>query len=205
VDERVREERKRWVLDTAELSGEAGMLTASLPGGWKQRVAFGAAVMHEPEAIFLDEPTSGVDPLARRAMWRMINEFADRGAGILVVTHYLEEAEQCNRLGFMVAGEIIAAGSPGEVKAAMKGSLSEIETDQPERALTVLKKKFGPSRVSLFGDKLHLVAENDAQEKEAAAELEAAGVKVTTWNPARFSLEDVFISLIESRRSAIPL
>ena len=205
VDESVREERKKWVLETAELSGEAGMLTVSLPGGWKQRVAFGAAVMHEPEAIFLDEPTSGVDPLARRAMWRMINELADRGAGILVVTHYLEEAEQCNRLGFMVAGEIIAAGSPSEVKANMKGSLSEIETDQPERALTTLKKKFGASRVSLFGDKLHIVAENDEQQKEAAAELEAAGVKVVAWNPARFSLEDVFISLIESCRAAIPL
>jgi ABC-2 type transport system ATP-binding protein len=181
------------------------MLTKSLPGGWKQRVAFGAAVMHEPEAIFLDEPTSGVDPLARRAMWRMINEFADRGAGVLVVTHYLEEAEQCNRLGFMVAGEIIADGSPSEVKAAMKGTLSEIETDRPDRALATLKKKFGASRVSLFGDKLHLVAENDGQQKEAALELENVGVKVLAWNPVRFSLEDVFISLIESRRSAIPL
>ena len=166
VDERVRAERKQWVLETAELSGEAGMLTKSLPGGWKQRVAFGAAVMHEPEAIFLDEPTSGVDPLARRAMWRMINQFADRGAGILVVTHYLEEAEQCNRLGFMVAGEIIAGGSPSEVKANMKGSLSEIETDHPDRALAALKNKFGPSRVSLFGDKLHLVVDNEAQQQE---------------------------------------
>jgi ABC-2 type transport system ATP-binding protein len=199
------EERKKWVLETAELSGEEGMVTRSLPGGWKQRVAFGAAVMHEPDAIFLDEPTSGVDPLARRAMWRMINEFADRGAGILVVTHYLEEAEQCNRLGFMVAGEIIADGSPSEVKAGMKGTLSEIETDHPDLALRTLKKKFGASRVSLFGDKLHFVAENDGQQREAAAELENAGVKVRAWNPARFSLEDVFISLIESRRSAIPL
>ena len=205
VDERLRDERKKWVLETAELSGEAGMLTKSLPGGWKQRVAFGAAVMHEPEAIFLDEPTSGVDPLARRAMWRMINEFADRGAGVLVVTHYLEEAEQCNRLGFMVAGEIIAAGSPSEVKANMKGTLLEIGTDHPDRALAALKKKFGASRVSLFGDKLHLVVENDVQQQEAVAELDAAGVKVITWNPAPFSLEDVFISLIESRRSAIPL
>jgi len=205
VDERVRAERKQWVLETAELSGEAGMLTKSLPGGWKQRVAFGAAVMHEPEAIFLDEPTSGVDPLARRAMWRMINQFADRGAGILVVTHYLEEAEQCNRLGFMVAGEIIAGGSPSEVKANMKGSLSEIETDHPDRALAALKNKFGPSRVSLFGDKLHLVVDNEAQQQEASAELDAAGVQVKAWNPAPFSLEDVFISLIESRRSSIPL
>jgi len=204
VDESVREERKKWVLEAAELKGEERMLTKSLPGGWKQRVAFGAAVMHEPEAIFLDEPTSGVDPLARRAMWRMINDNADRGAGIVVVTHYLEEAEQCNQLGFMVAGEIIAHGSPSEVKADMKGSLSEIETDHPDRALGALKKKFGASRVSLFGDKLHLVTENDTQQKEAAAELESAGVKVLAWNPARFSLEDVFISLIESRREAIP-
>jgi len=205
VDESVREERKKWVLETAELSGEEGMITRSLPGGWKQRVAFGAAVMHEPEAIFLDEPTSGVDPLARRAMWRVINALADRGAGILVVTHYLEEAEQCNRIGFMVAGEVIAEGSPSEVKANMKGSLSEIETDKPNLALATLKTKFGASRVSLFGDKLHLVTESEGQQKEAKAELETAGVKVTAWNPAEFSLEDVFISLIESRRSAIPL
>jgi ABC-2 type transport system ATP-binding protein len=205
VDESVREERKIWVLESAELSEEAGMLTKSLPGGWKQRVAFGAAVMHEPEAIFLDEPTSGVDPLARRAMWRMINEFADRGAGIVVVTHYLEEAEQCNKLGFMVAGEIIAQGSPSEVKANMKGELYEIEVDHPDRALAVLKKKFGASRVSLFGDRLHLVTENDEQKQQAVTALEEAGVRIDAKKPVPFSLEDVFISLIESRRSEIPL
>ena len=180
------------------------MLTKSLPGGWKQRVAFGAAVMHEPEAIFLDEPTSGVDPLARRAMWRMINEFADRGAGIVVVTHYLEEAEQCNRLGFMVAGEIIADGSPSEVKANMKGSLYEIEADQPDKALAVLRAKFGASRVSLFGDRLHLVVESEDQKQQAAALLKESGISVTAEKQIPFSLEDVFISLIESRRALIP-
>jgi len=205
VEESVREERKKWVLETAELKGEEGMITRSLPGGWKQRVAFGAAVMHEPEAIFLDEPTSGVDPLARRAMWRMINEFADRGAGILVVTHYLEEAEQCNRLGFMVSGEIIAQGSPGEVKANMKGSLYEVEVDHPDRALAALKKKFGASRVSLFGDRLHVVTENDEQKRQAVTTLQEAGVRINSEKPVSFSLEDVFISLIESRRSEIPL
>jgi ABC-2 type transport system ATP-binding protein len=205
VDESVREERKKWVLAASELSGEAGMLTSSLPGGWKQRVAFGAAVMHEPEAIFLDEPTSGVDPLARRAMWRMINELADRGAGIVVVTHYLEEAEQCNQLGFMVAGEIISQGSPGEVKARMKGSLFEMEVDSPDRALGALKKMFGASRVSLFGDRLHLVIEKEEQKGQAMSALQEAGVKVVTHKPIPFSLEDVFISLIESRRSEIPL
>jgi ABC-2 type transport system ATP-binding protein len=205
VDESVREERKKWVLETSELSGEEKMLTKSLPGGWKQRVAFGAAVMHEPEAIFLDEPTSGVDPLARRAMWRMINELADRGAGIVVVTHYLEEAEQCNCLGFMVAGEIIAQGSPSEVKANMKGSLYEIEVDRPDLALGTLKKKFGASRVSLFGDRLHVVTETDEQKQDAISALKEAGVQIAAAKPVPFSLEDVFISLIESRRSEIPL
>jgi ABC-2 type transport system ATP-binding protein len=204
VEESVRKERKKWVLDLAELSDEANMLTRSLPGGWKQRVAFGAAVMHEPDAIFLDEPTSGVDPLARRAMWRMINEFADKGAGILVVTHYLEEAEQCNNIGFMVAGEIIAQGSPSEVKAAMKGSMSEILTDNPDLSLRTLKERFGASRVSLFGDKLHLVTEDDEQKREATERLKNAGVAVLSWVPTQFSLEDVFISLIESRREQIP-
>jgi ABC-2 type transport system ATP-binding protein len=204
VEESVREERKKWVLDLAELSDEADMLTKSLPGGWKQRVAFGAAVMHEPDAIFLDEPTSGVDPLARRAMWRMINEFADRGAGILVVTHYLEEAEQCNNIGFMVAGEIIAQGSPSEVKSTMKGEMSEILADKPDLSLRTLKEKFGASRVSLFGDKLHLVTEDDEQKQEATELLKTAGVTVLSWVPTQFSLEDVFISLIESRREQIP-
>jgi ABC-2 type transport system ATP-binding protein len=205
VNESVREERKKWVLELSELKGESGMITKALPGGWKQRVAFGAATMHEPDAIFLDEPTSGVDPLARRAMWRMINEFADRGAGIVVVTHYLEEAEQCNRLGFMVAGEIISDGSPSEVKARMKGTLSEMETDQPNKAQAVLKKKYGASRVSLFGDRVHLVTETEDQKRESAKVLEEAGVKVLTDKKVPFSLEDVFISLIESRRSEIPL
>ena len=205
VDDSVREERKKWVLAAAELSGEEKMLTKSLPGGWKQRVAFGAAVMHEPEAIFLDEPTSGVDPLARRAMWRMINELADRGAGIVVVTHYLEEAEQCNNLGFMVAGEIISQGSPSQVKANMKGELYELEVDKPDRALGALKKTFGASRVSLFGDRLHVVTETNEQKQQASSVLSTEGIKVTSQKPVPFSLEDVFISLIESRRSEIPL
>ena len=107
----------------------------------------------------------------------MINEFADRGAGVLVVTHYLEEAEQCNNIGFMVAGEIIAHGSPSEVKAAMKGTMFEILTDKPDLSLRILRERFGASRVSLFGDKLHLVTEDEAQKKESEEKLKNAGVK----------------------------
>jgi ABC-2 type transport system ATP-binding protein len=116
VPEQDREEKKAWVLRFSGLEGKGDQITGSLPGGWKQRVAFGAAIMHEPAVLFLDEPTSGVDPLARRGFWRMINALADRGTAVLVTTHYLEEAEQCNRLGFMVAGELVAEGSPTDVK-----------------------------------------------------------------------------------------
>src|SRR5262249_17799839 len=107
--------------------------------------------------------------------------------------------------GFMVAGEIIAQGSPSEVKANMKGELYEIEVDHPDRALGALKKKFGASRVSLFGNRLHLVVENDEQKRQAQAVLEETGVQIVAQKPVPFSLEDVFISLIESRRSEIPL
>src|SRR5262249_58206527 len=116
------------------LEGRQGQMTGSLPGGWKQRVAFGSAIMHEPSVLFLDEPTSGVDPLARRAFWSMINRLADRGAAVLVTTHYLEEAEQCNRLGLMVAGGMVAEGSPSQIKAAPKGTVLEYVGGQAPRA-----------------------------------------------------------------------
>ena len=133
------EEKKKWVMAFAGLEGKESQLTGSLPGGWKQRVAFGAAILHEPSVLFLDEPTSGVDPLARRAFWRMINTLADMGTAILVTTHYLEEAEQCNRLGFMVAGELAAEGTPSGVKSEQTGHLIEIIVDDPQRAADLLK------------------------------------------------------------------
>ena len=148
-----REEKKRWVLEFSGLDGKQDLITGSLPGGWKQRVAFGAAIMHEPSVLFLDEPTSGVDPLARRAFWRMINQLADAGTAILVTTHYLEEAEQCNRLGFMVAGELVAEGTPSGVKSQQGGHLIEFFVDQPQRAADLLRstKTDGACRCSAIG------------------------------------------------------
>src|SRR5258708_18117778 len=108
VPQKDRPEKMRWILSFSGLNGRQDQMTGSLPGGWKQRVAFGSAIMHEPSVLFLDEPTSGVDPLARRAFWSMINELADRGAAVLVTQHYLEEAGQCNRLGLMVASGLRA-------------------------------------------------------------------------------------------------
>src|SRR4029077_17848111 len=136
---REREEKKKWVMAFSGLEGKENVLTGSLPGGWKQRVAFGASIMPEPSVLFLEEPTSGVDPLARRAFWRMINRLADMGTAILVTTHYLEEAEQCNRLGFMVAGELVAEGSPTGVKQQVGGHLIEFIVDAPQRAADLLK------------------------------------------------------------------
>lgn len=191
--------RKRWVLEFAGLEGRGRQLTGSLPGGWKQRVAFGAAIMHEPRVLFLDEPTSGVDPIARRAFWAMINRLADQGTAILVTTHYLEEAEQCNRLGFMVAGELVAEGTPSGVKAAQGGRVLEIRTDGPQRAVAVLKAEMDPWRVSLFGDRFHVLVEGDAQ--AAARRLEARlareGIRVLEATTQDYSLEDVFLIIAE--------
>jgi ABC-2 type transport system ATP-binding protein len=160
--------------------------------------------MHEPKVIFLDEPTSGVDPLARRVMWRMINELADHGAAVLVVTHYLEEAEQCNRIGFMVAGEIVAQGAPGEIKKSLPGRLLEVETPAAQQALRELRPRYGPSRVSLFGDRLHVVVDSEAAAAEVTRELAASDIEVRRAELTDFSLEDVFISLMEERRHQIP-
>jgi ABC-2 type transport system ATP-binding protein len=197
-----REAKMRWVMDFAGLAGKELLITGSLPGGWKQRVAFGAAVMHEPSVLFLDEPTSGVDPLARRAFWVLINRLADAGTAVLITTHYLEEAEQCNRLGLMVAGELVAEGSPSGIKSRQRGHLLELSVDRPQRAADLLKTRMDPWRVSLFGDRLHVVADEPAAAAIAAvtAALAAGGVRVTGAREGRFSLEDVFIGVVEQAR-----
>jgi ABC-2 type transport system ATP-binding protein len=197
-----REEKIRWVLSFSGLEGKQDQITGSLPGGWKQRVAFGAAIMHEPDILFLDEPTSGVDPLARRAFWTLINRLADTGAAILVTTHYLEEAEQCNRLGMMVAGELVAEGTPTGIKAQQSGHLLQFITDQPQRAADLLKLSTGSWRVSLFGERLHLITDEDPAIaiRQTTQKLEANGIHVLSAREDRFSLEDVFISIVEQAR-----
>jgi ABC-2 type transport system ATP-binding protein len=195
-------EKKRWVLAFSGLTGKEQQITGSLPGGWKQRVAFGAATMHEPSVLFLDEPTSGVDPLARRAFWRMINRLADMGTAILVTTHYLEEAEQCNRLGFMAGGELVTEGAPSAIKAAQGGHLLELRVDQPQRAADRLKEQMERWRVSLFGDRLHVITDDDvaAAQTQIVERLRDAGVAVREVHEEGFSLEDVFIAVVEKAR-----
>jgi ABC-2 type transport system ATP-binding protein len=196
VPEDEREEKLRRVLSFSGLEGRENQITGSLPGGWKQRVAFGAAIMHEPSVLFLDEPTSGVDPLARRAFWSMINQLADAGSAVLVTTHYLEESEQCNRLGMMVAGELVAEGRPAEIKAQQQDRLFEFVVDQPQRASDLLKQEMDGWRVSLFGDRLHVITGKENQEQQIAEKLKANGIEVRSVRQSRFSMEDVFISVV---------
>ncbi|ARV58152.1 ABC transporter ATP-binding protein [Nostocales cyanobacterium HT-58-2] len=201
IPRRHRRAKKNWVLQMSDLVGQEDKLTKDLPGGWKQRVAFGAAVMHEPKVVFLDEPTSGVDPLARREFWRWINEFANVGMAILVTTHYLEEAEQCHRLGLMVAGQLVAQGTPRQVKEEQSGQLVEWECEPLQVASDLLKQRLERWRVSIFGSRLHTVLdEPQTQISQVENWLVEAGIRVQSHREIGFSLEDVFINLVEQAR-----
>jgi ABC-2 type transport system ATP-binding protein len=198
VPRKERKGRIDWALESCGLLGQEKLLTGKLPGGWKQRLSFGASVMHQPEILFLDEPTSGVDPLARRELWQMIRDFAKHGTAILVTTHFLEEAEHCQELGFMVAGQLVARGSPSEIKAAQPGQLFEIVPDQTQKSSNLLKQKIEPWRVSIFADRLHIVLDQpDREFPEVLAALKQAGVNVLSHRPLSFSLEDAFIGIVQ--------
>ncbi|MGB3293596.1 MAG: ATP-binding cassette domain-containing protein [Phormidesmis sp.] len=198
VPRKLRREKIDWVLETCGLIGRENTLTGSLPGGWKQRVAFGSSVMHEPDILFLDEPTSGVDPLARRQFWKLIRDFAQRGTAILVTTHYLEEAENCNDMAFMVAGEIVAQGSPSDIKTSQPGQLIELVTRQVQAASNLLKARLEDWRVSIFGDRLHLVLDNPDRELDQVQQwLTAADIDLQSARPIPFSLEDAFIGIVQ--------
>jgi ABC-2 type transport system ATP-binding protein len=198
VPRKLRREKIDWVLATCGLLGKENTVTGSLPGGWKQRVAFGASVMHEPEILFLDEPTSGVDPLARRQFWRLIRDFAQQGTAILVTTHYLEEAENCNRMGFMVAGEIVTQGSPSQIKAQQPGKLIEMVVSDTQAASNLLKTQLEPWRVALFGDRLHLVLDNPEQDlSQVRQSLADNQINIYLERTIPFSLEDAFIGIVQ--------
>ena len=201
-----REERKRWVIAMAGLEEHRQSLTGTLSGGWKQRLALGCAIIHEPPIIFLDEPTAGVDPISRRSFWELIYQLADAGVTVFVTTHYMDEAEYCDRLGLIYRGELIALGTPEELKGAMTEELVEVACEQPQEALFVVEALPGVQHAALFGRGLHVVT---ARAWEAipviAAALTAAGLR--TGQPERIvpSLEDVFVSLIEARdRQTVP-
>ena len=192
--ERLRQ-RKRFAIEMAGLEGRERELTRNLAGGWKQRLALGAAILHEPEMLFLDEPTAGVDPISRRAFWDLLYRLAEDGTTILVTTHYMDEAEHCQDLALIHNGRIITQGSPEEIKLnEMQGQVLEIDSAQPDVAIVTLRQMGLFDEVALYGALIHVVAEGVAEHKPRIAQtLAEAGVRVRAMDIIAPSLEDVFI------------
>lgn len=200
-----RTERKDWVLDMAGLADKRDNLTRSLAGGWKQRLALGCAVLHEPPILFLDEPTSGVDPLSRRQFWDLIAQMAHRGTTVFVTTHYMEEAEYCDELALISRGKMIAKGTPAELKTIIPEDILEIRVEQPFEALEQLEDSGLVKDVALFGDTLHAVVDDaDAATAAVGDFLAERGLATSAIVQVRPSMEDVFVSLVEleDRKSA---
>jgi len=196
-----KEERKEWVLRMAGLSDHRSTKTAFLSGGWKQRLALGCAVLHEPPILFLDEPTSGVDPISRRNFWELIYELAGKGVTVFVTTHYMDEAEYCDRLGLIYRGELVALGTPEELKTRlMKEEVLEIRSERPQEAIGLLEDLPGVKGAALFGKGIHAVVDR-AEEfvPVLRAALETGGFAVGRVEKIVPTLEDVFVSLVEER------
>jgi ABC-2 type transport system ATP-binding protein len=197
-------ERMEWVLQMSELTEHRTMLTAALPLGWKQRLALGCAVLHDPAVLFLDEPTSGVDPLARRQFWDLIRMLSDRGTTVFVSTHYMEEAEYCDRLAFMNRGRLVALGTPAELRAQMTEPILRVDTDDAPRAVPVLTGAEGVLDVSLFGRGVRMVVTDAVQADATIRErLRAAGLGCRAVERIAPSLEDVFVASVNRAGGAL--
>jgi ABC-2 type transport system ATP-binding protein len=205
-------QREAVILEMAGLEQGAGTLTANLSGGWKQRLALGCAIVHEPQVVFLDEPTAGVDPISRREFWELIYTMAGGGVTVLVTTHYMDEAELCRRVGFISKGKLIALDTPEALKESqMRGQVLEISSSDPDRAMRVLLAEQAEGRlafdeVALYGAQIHAVVAdavlgidpNEVADRVARL-LSGAGLEVhgVVWIAP--TLEDVFISVVKSR------
>lgn len=197
-------ERIDWALEMANLKGQENLITGTLPGGWKQRLALGCAVLHRPPILFLDEPTSGVDPISRRQFWDLIHQMAGEGVTVFVTTHYMEEAEYCNRLALIFRGRMVALGTPTELKRdSMKGELLLVECDPLGPAIEALHAASGVDDAAVFGNALHVVVSDaKAAIPQIDAFLKMRGVTVTRMEEIRPTLEDVFVSLTTERETA---
>jgi ABC-2 type transport system ATP-binding protein len=187
--------RKRFVLQMAGLEGRQRELAGNLAGGWKQRLALGAAILHEPEMLFLDEPTAGVDPISRRAFWDLLYQLASGGTTIMVTTHYMDEAERCQHLAFIQYGRIVAQGSPATIKESrMRGQVLEIDCSAAGQAIPLLRAMGEFDEVALYGSLIHVIADGAESLKPRIREvLQANHVEVRTMDVIAPSLEDVFI------------
>ena len=195
------QERERYVLNMAGLYGRERELAKNLSGGWRQRLALGCAILHEPEMLFLDEPTAGVDPISRREFWELLYTLSEEGRTIFVTTHYMDEAEHCHRLAFIQRGELAAIGSPEAIKREkMRGQVLEIDCTTPQIAMGVLQAMGTFDEVSLYGALIHVVAEGvEAHQTQIEATLREAGVEIRSMDIIAPSLEDVFIASVRGR------
>jgi ABC-2 type transport system ATP-binding protein len=197
LGKRKTKERLEWIIHMAGLAGYESNLTSRLPMGVRQRLALGCALVHQPRVLFLDEPTSGVDPIGRRHFWDILSRLArEEGVAILITTHYMSEAEHCDHLALMYAGRIVAEGSPAEMKGEVEreaGHLLEVATDQPGLALQRLKQA-GFTGAALFGTKIHLLSIELVQDEvRIRSALLTDGVHVQNVTARPLSLEDVFV------------
>jgi ABC-2 type transport system ATP-binding protein len=205
VPRQLRQERKDYVLEMANLTERHDAMTATLSGGWKQRLALGCAILHDPPILFLDEPTSGVDPIARSAVWDLIRELAGTGHTIFVSTHYMDEAEYCHRLALMYRGKVIALGAPAELRANLgMHTLLQLNTSAPLETMRALEHVPGVGDVAVFGGGLHVaVDELDSGTEAIRSRLAAAGIEIHRLEKILPSLEDVFVALIEAEEKKI--
>lgn len=203
INKKEREDRKSWALKMSGLEKQKNILTRSLPVGWKQKLALGCAVMHNPSILFLDEPTSGVDPSTRRKFWDLIYQMSDDGVSVFVTTHYMQEAEYCHRLGMIFQGDLIAKGTPGELKKTkMDGDVFEIFCDHPYEALSILEEEHLIKEVSLYGGGLHIVTDDKySKESNIRQMLKKNNISFSSLKKIPPSLEDIFVSLTRSFNS----
>lgn len=193
------QQRKQWILEMAGLTDRENSITGELSMGWKQRLALGTAVVHEPEILFLDEPTSGVDPISRRQFWDLIYEVAGSGVTVFVTTHFMDEAEHCDRLALIYRGKRIAMGSPRELKQDFEGNtLLEVSAMPVLDALIATEKAPGIRDAALFGTSIHVVTDGGPDQSDSLASyLRGKGLKVDHVGAVTPTLEDVFVSLVE--------
>ena len=191
--------RRAFILEMAGLAGRETTLARDLAGGWRQRLALGCAILHEPPILFLDEPTAGVDPVSRRQFWKLIDTLSGNGVTVLVTTHYLDEAERCHRVALIHAGQLAAIGTVAEVKQVFAGRpIVEIRASRPVDAMNTLDAMPGVEKTSLFGTALHAVLRDERVPLEAiAAELRTKGIDVHTIERVAPSLEDVFLDVVD--------
>jgi len=195
-----RAERKDYVLRMASLTERRDSLTRTLSGGWKQRLALGCAILHDPPVVFLDEPTSGVDPIARGTFWHLIGELSRTGHTVFVTTHYMDEAEYCNRLALMYAGKVIALGAPAKLKRDLaEHNLLRLDTAAPLDTMRAIEREEGILEVAVFGSGLHVVVDDvEAAMERIRGALAAQGIAIRRLEQIQPSLEDVFVALIEA-------